>query len=296
MGKINPENMLAFKSTQSMFDRISKRLSSYDAMNLIDTGDFHKLVADCVSSLGQGVLQECEAVVPIKDGKGKLPVNLKIWHAAFKCHSDRGSHTTQSVNEQQPWIFMYQTEISQFCPNTCKFEHKYDEANARIVIRTFVNGEESTSCYRNPVLLKLSPNVRKKDCSVDCPSIFGACEDEITVDNGYVYTKFKEDGVFLQYYGLPIDEDGLPMIPDNEHVEKAVEYYIYSQLFEEFYWNSTVPGVANFLQDARIQYDFHWKQAKYWANLPSFQKMINSVRKAKSRRQFFYSQFDRTRN
>lgn len=293
MGKINPENLIQFKSTQALFDRISKRLASFDAMSLIDTGDFHKHVAYVMEQLGQGVFQECEAMIPIKDRKGKLPENLKRLHAMYKCTPT--FRPTQSINEQKPWVYMYQTEITKECKNKCKFEHKH-EGDTKVVIRTFVNGDEVSVGYGNPVLLRLSPNVRNSDlCTKDCPSLFKGCPDEVTIDdNRTIHTVFDNDSIFMQYYGLPMDENDLPMIPVQEDVERAVEYYIYSQLFEEFYWNSTVPGIGQMLQDARQQYNFYIAQARYWAKLPSFEKMVNSIRKMRSRNKFYYSFYDRT--
>jgi len=291
MGKINPENLLQFKSTQPMFDRISKRLASFDAMNLIDTGDFHKHVAYVIEQLGQAVFQECEAIVPIKDRKGKLPENMKRLHGMYKCTPE--FRTTQSINEQKPWVYMYQTEITNECPNRCKFEHKH-EGETKVVIRTFVNGDELTLSYKNPIMLRLSPNVRHL-CTDDCPSLFQGEPDEVTIDdNGTIHTVFDNDSIFMQYYGLPMDENELPMIPVQEDVEKAVEYFIYTQLFEELYWNSAVPNIANMLQDARQQYNFYIAQARYWAKLPSFAKMVNSIRKMRSRNKFYYSLTDRT--
>lgn len=293
MGKINPENLLQFRSSQSLFDRISKRLASFDSMQLLDTGDFHKHVIYIYDQLGLAVYRECEAVIPVKDHRAKLPDNFKTFHAAYKCRSEFRS--TKTINEQRPWIFMIDTEITKECPNKCKLEHKHESGTDKIVIRTFVNADDPTPYrYSNPTLLRLSPNVRDI-CTDDCPSLFCAAADEITIDdNGTIHTEFTDDSIYMQYYGIPIDENGLPMIPVNEDVEKAIEYYIYSQLFEEWYWNSVVPNIANFLQDARAQYGFYIAQARYWAKLPSFQKMINSVRRAKSRRQFFYSLHDRT--
>jgi len=293
MGKINPENLLQFKSTGPMFDRISKRLASYDALSLIDTGDFHKHVAYVMEQLGEAVFQECEALIPIKDRKGKLPENLKRLHAMYKCTPTFRS--TQSINEQKPWIYMYQTEITKECPNKCKFEHKHD-GETKVVIRTFVNGDDVVTSFRNPILLRLSPNVRHKDfCTNDCPSLFRGEADEVTIDdNRTIHTVFDNDSIFMQYYGLPMDDNDLPMIPVQEDIEKAVEYYIYSQLFEELYWNSAVQNIAQMLQDARVQYDKYLGQARYWAKLPSFAKMVNSIRKMRSRNKFYYSFYDRT--
>lgn len=292
MGKINPENLLQFKSSGQMFDRILKRLQSFDAMQLLDTGDFHKHVAYVMEQLGAAVYRECEAFLKVKDHKTKLPENFKLWHAAFKCHSTFRS--TKSINEQKPWIFMIDTEISHECGNKCKYESKHDTGKEKIVIRTFVNGDTEECSFRNPILLRLSPNVRSS-CTEDCPNQFHAGADEITVDdNGTIHTKFTEDTIHLQYLGLPIDDDGLPMIPVNEDVERAIEYYILTQEFENMYFNSTVPNIAQMLQYVKGEYNFYLPQARYWAKLPSFQKMVNSVRRARSRRKFFYSAFDRT--
>lgn len=293
MGKINPENILSFKSSQQMFDRISKRLQSFDSMQLLDTGDFHVHVAYVLEQLGQAVYKECEAMLEVKDYKTKLPDNLKVFHAAYKCHPEF-RHGSKGINEQKPWIYMMDTEITKECGNKCKFEHKHEAGQTKIVIRTFVNDEGSSCSYDNPILLRLSPNVRTI-CTEDCPSLFEACPDEITIDDDrMIRTKFTDDSIYLQYYGLPIDDNGLPMIPENRDVEKAIEYYIYTQLFEEFYWNSTVPNIGTSLQDARVQYDFYIKQARYWAKLPSFQKMVDSVRRMRGKNKFYYSMFDRT--
>lgn len=294
MGVINAENTLKFKSSKPLFDRIKKRLSSFDAMGLIDDGDFHKHVKYVLGQLGLAVYKECEAILYVKDKKVKLPNNFDTYHAAFKCNHNFSD--TKSINEQKPLIYYTDTEVTQECPNNCCIECVGETlGKTKIVIRTFVNGDETVGTFSNPVLLSLSPNVKVR-CSDDCLNLFSTKRDEITIDDdGIIHTRFDEGHIYLQYYGLPFDENELPMIPDQEDIEKAIEYYIYSQLFEEFYWNSTVPGVGAFMQDALQKYELKYlPQARYWARLPSFQRMIESIRRQRSRRKFFYFQGDRT--
>lgn len=292
MGVINAENLLKFKSTDSMFARIKKKLSSFDAQGLIDDGDFHKMVADVCSDIGVGVFRECEAVIPVKDRKARLPKNHKIFHAAYACTANFNS--VKSINEQKPIIYYTDTEISKVCPNKCCIECVGDESKTKVVIRTYVNGDDYCT-FRNPVLLSLSPNV-KALCTEDCASRFCANGDEITIDDeGYIHTVFDEGHIYLQYYGLPFDENELPMIPDDQDYERAVEYYIYKELFQEFMWNSTVPGVERFYMDAKNDYfSLYFPQAKYKANLPSFQKTIQSIRRQRNRGKFWYFAGDRT--
>ena len=295
MGIINAENTLKFKSSQILFDRIKKRLSSFDAQGLIDDGDFYKHVKYILEQLGQAVYKECEAVVHVKHKKTKLPNNFYMFHAAFKC-TPFFNNQPPSINEQKPIIYYTDTEVTQVCPNKCCIECVGNElGKTKIVIRTFVNGEEHESHFRNPILLRLSPNV-KVPCTEDCLSLLPSAKDEITIDDNHtLHAHFEDGSIYLQYYGLPFDENELPMIPDNEDIERAIEYYIYTQLFEEFYWNSTVPNIAPMLQDVRAQYDrFYLPQARYWAKLPSFQKMVESIRRSRNRKKFYYMAGDRT--
>lgn len=292
MGVINAENILKFKSSDALFDRIKKRLSSYDSQGLIDDGDFSKHVVYVLEQLGQAVYKECEAVLPVKDFKAKLPNNFKNFHSFYRCSFEWSG--VKSINEQKPLFYYYDTELTRDCPKSCEIQCSQEYGTTKVVIRTFVNGEPANEgvCKR-PRLLILSPNV-KGLCVDECLNQFSKNEAEISISDGYILTNFDEDSIYIQYYGLPLDDYGLPMIPDNENIEKAIEYYIYTQLFEEWYWNSTVPDIARMLADSRQQFDFHIGMARYFAKLPSFQKQLQAIRRQRGNRKFYYSEGDRT--
>jgi hypothetical protein len=52
-----------------------------------------------------------------------------------------------------------------------------------------------------------------------------------SINNGMIYTNFPEGTIEQSYKGLKLDEDGLPMIPDNVKFEKAIEEYIKTQWY-----------------------------------------------------------------
>lgn len=293
MGAINAENTLKFKSSDALYARVKKRLNSFDAQGLIDDGDFGKCIVYVLEELGQAVYKECEVVLPIKDFKTRLPANFKNFYAAYRC-TFNWNNGPKSINEQKPLFYYYDTEISRECPTACNIECKQEHGKTKVVIRTFVNGEPAEEGYCDrPRLLTLSPNVKER-CTEDCLNQFSTGQGEINIKDDYILTNFNDDSIYFQYYGLPIDEYGIPMIPDNEILEKAIEYYIYSTLFEEWYWNSTVPDMARFLGDARQQFTFYIGQARYWAKLPSFAKQIQSIRRQRGNKKFYYSATDRT--
>lgn len=297
MGVINAENTLTFESSQMLFDKVKKRLSSYDALGLIDDGDFYDHVYFVLEELGLGVYKECEAVIPICGGAGQLPKNLRIHHVTYKLKGDHGN--PPSINEQKPWIYYTDTEYSKNCLNKCCIECVGEESKTKVVVRTFVNGEDDcqTRRYSNLQPMVLSSNVRSKKFKLTdghC-DIFRSHNNEFTItDDRKIHVHFDTGELYMQYYGLPFDENELPMVPDQKDISAAIEYRIYSQLFEEFMWNSTVPGVQAFLQDARNQFEFHFQQARYWSKLPTFQRMIQSIRRQRNRNKFWYARSERT--
>lgn len=56
-------------------------------------------------------------------------------------------------------------------------------------------------------------------------------DNTYSLNNGMIYTSFKEGTLQMSYKGLKTDEDGLPMIPDDVKFEKAIEEYIKTQYY-----------------------------------------------------------------
>lgn len=294
MGIINATNDLKFKSSDSLFAEVQEKLVSFDENGLIDPGKFHKYVKYIYTLLGQAVYRECEAVIQVKNFKVKLPDNFVNFHAAFRCTYEW--RQTTSINEQRPWIFYTDTEYTKECPGKCELSCCDDnQGRTKVVIRTYVNGDSPAEYnFNNLSELILSSNVRGI-CEDTKSKVFSSRSNEITLDNGYGNVNFDEDFIYIQYFGLPVDDYGLPLIPDNEHVEKAIFYYIVVQELESLYLNSSVPNIATILQYFKNEYDkTYLPQALYWAKLPSFKRMIESLRRQRSGRKFFQYKSDRT--
>ena len=292
MGRIIPENNLKFRKSTELFSRITSFLNTYDQQGLIDEGDFHDYVIFVLEQLGVAVYVQHQSLIKVKDHVGKLPCNFKVWEAAYKCHPLQ--HNIKSINEQRPWIYYMDNEITKECPNDCSIECRGEEqGKTKVVIRTFVNGDTDEYHYGDLRELVLSPNVQRPH-SKDCERIIPSKMNEVTIDDNELICHFKEDSVFMKYYGLPIDDNYLPMIPDNPDIEAAIEYYIYKRLFEQWYLNSTVPDAVNKLKYVIDQYDYHLRQARYWAKLPSFQRMVQAIRRQRNTLNIYQMQ-DRTR-
>ncbi len=56
-----------------------------------------------------------------------------------------------------------------------------------------------------------------------------------TVNNNYIFTSFKTGKVAMAYKAVPTDENGLPMIPDNQSVINYVTWYLGNKIAFQLY-------------------------------------------------------------
>jgi hypothetical protein len=167
---------------------------------------------------------------------------------------------------------------------------KFDFVEGEVLrTRTYIHGKPNIINYRRPILLRLGTNARQiVDPNRRNPDVVEGWDndwhrhhdlDEITIHNGFVHTHFEEGHIFMKYYGFAMDEEtGLPLVPHNTFIEKAMEDYIIFRIMEDLWFNGIVPDMDNRYKLARANSDDSMKMALYYCKLPSFQEAINYIR------------------
>jgi hypothetical protein len=280
MSLINPANTLNFKSTDNLFARVRKKLKSYNAAGLIDEGDFYYWIKEVIEKLGVSVYDEHQAIMSIEAFKAPLPDNFSYLYAAYKCTPsavDNSSHNT--LFPQTGFVFYTEETHEPFrkCKNCYAAKIDYVHGD-KITIRTYIEGQPFVLNFTNPLLLRLSKNV-KGMCHDESPNLSCRSQSEITLNKGFMHTNFDKDCVYIEYYGLAIDpESGLPMVPDNTFIEKCIEDYIIYQIIEALWFNGEAPDMDKRYQVAKANYEESLKSALYYVKLPAFQTIINKIR------------------
>jgi hypothetical protein len=281
---ITPED-IQFKSCEGLFSKVRRDLSSFDAAGMIDEGEFPTYVKHVLKTMGLSVYKETSAVVPIKNYKAKLPEDFTLLHAAWKCSPY--VEAEQLVHLQGQGVSVYHDVTWELIEGSSKCEieavrNSDDRVLEKVTVRQYVKDNTITIDYRNPVLLRLSPNVKKSDCSDDCENVLSSSIHEISIRNGQILTNFTNDCVYLQYYAFPKDEDGVPMIPDLEWVEKAIEWHIKAEVLKVWWFNNSVPDIEKRWQVAEAEYEKWLSDARFERKHPGFEQMINAVRRKRT--------------
>lgn len=289
MGVISADNTNLFKTSDYVFSKVKRFLSSYNAANLIDEGEFGTYVKEVLRDLGIGVYKETDAVLRVKNYKARLPEGFTTLYAAYKCtpYFDQQDRTHYqggvSVFNDVTWELL---EKDKYCGSgVCdiSFDRQPGSIIEKISVRQYVKEEVvSSGSLTNPILLRLSPNVKKSKCSEDCENLLASSPYEISIEDGFIMTNFNDDCIYMKYYEFPLDENGVPMIPDIEDVQKTIEWYIIYQLLLKWFINGEVPDLQNRWQFAQQEYEKFFAKSKYYLKLPSFLGMVNQIRRQRS--------------
>jgi hypothetical protein len=196
-------------------------------------------------------MQPQETMVEVANGYAVLPQSFFSLYAAFLCNP--AGFTTGVDVEQDSLInsVVYRertinTKVWDECNASC-------EKTTEKVIREnlYYNGNKVQFNYSNPTLLTLGKSFVKSNCHKTCRNkIVRDNPNEIVIINYNLQANFNAGHIYMQYYGLPVDEDGNIEIPEtkNGHLEVYLEYHLKRRLAERLMGNNDAQGLANLYQ------------------------------------------------
>ena len=103
------------------------------------------------------------------------------------------------------------------------------------------------------------------------PKAPGHGEPTFKTQGRVIFTSFPEGKVHIAYKAIPVDEDGFPLLIDNENYLACLEAYIKKQVFTiKFDQGKIASGV---LQNAQQEYAFLAGQLQSEMTIPSYSEM-----------------------
>lgn len=93
------------------------------------------------------------------------------------------------------------------------------------------------------------------------------------LNNGYMYTNFKYGFVEMSYKAYPLDEFGMPMIPDDIRYIKAVEWYLTSRIDYKRWRLSRNAQDERFYRESDREATWYIASARSKSKMPSLDMM-----------------------
>jgi len=115
----------------------------------------------------------------------------------------------------------------------------------------FIAMREATNLYH----FNEEEHLSEQDTEFDLRGNHRRSEFTYKVQNGVIFTSMRNGCIEMAYKGLMLDEDGFPLIPSNEKVLIAMEYYILSRYLEPLWLMGKITDKAfEYIQQKRYFY------------------------------------------
>jgi len=162
--------------------------------------------------------------------------------------------------------------------------YQYEEISKCI---SLVNGKAKLPCgfdklvdinYKGkPIYWSTNQNKSNYQCdNCNIPACNnGECEYTFYINNSYIITNINDEpsNLCLVYLGVPLDEDGYPLIPDDIYYNKALTSYVTLMLDNQEWRKGKLSDKVK--NDSEINWLFYVNSAKGSANMPNKAQMEN---------------------
>lgn len=210
----------------------------YVSQGLVDDLMLYKWIIGAIQPFGNNICEIDSVVRQVRDYKATLPDNFYALRVAYWCEP-RGYHadpkTISYLQGSRTW-----TERHEYSREWDSCEPQCYDVKEKIITESIYIDEDQNNrvdyYYKNPIPLKLGKVHDRTICNSGCRNLkVRQSPYEIVIRGKTIHTNFKTGNIYMQYYGLPVDSDGVPMIPDSPlgEVAKYVETYVYLKLYEK---------------------------------------------------------------
>lgn len=235
------------KSLNSLFAEVENSLKQYKQAGLIDPVSMYRWANLELRRFGTALCEIYVTSLRVENGRANLPKNFHSLYFAMKCFW-KGFHAEEKDIPLLQKSLVWQDKVETHrkfnpCDPCC-----YEETEKIVEEREYYNGKMFSVYYDNPVPLRLTKHVHKNEYADDCLN-YKVRESpyEISINKFTVHTNFNEGIIYLQYYGLPQDENKSLLIPETPRgvLETYLEYHLKRRVLEDIMLGGDDPNTIN---------------------------------------------------
>jgi len=209
-------------------DITSGGFAQYEESGLVDYISLRRWIKSEMKRFGNNIMVMGETIMHVQNNKAKLPDNF--WQIYLGVNCEPAGYVIEGDKNvvQNSLFFKERIEGTQ----------EWDNMNESYVGKDFTYVREDlvfknakvSMYYKNPQFLRLKPGFNKSVCAPGCMNVRDLVVDQrvdtIDIVGDYINTNYKEGVIYMQYRGLPADEDGNIIIPETQH-NRLQEYLLY---------------------------------------------------------------------
>lgn len=245
--------MTEYVHADELISEIESSAYFKDNPHLIDRPAIYRWIYLEMKQFGRSVMHVTQNVVNVENYNATLPKDFGKLSLAIFCEPDTytiNSGSRDHLMNTYIWnekIKSYADECSPENPCEtpqvgCIVERQYFHTDGEVEIR-----------YKNPRYVKLGRGIKGDNCDKDCINRdIKQSPYSIDIHGNKIKANFRTGKLYIEYYALPQDEDGVPVIPNTNYgfLEKYLEQYIRRKLLEEAMYTKDATNLQGLFQFA----------------------------------------------
>lgn len=237
-------------NTEALIEEVKSDLSKYADAHLLDEDSMYRDIVLGLKRFGNDLLEIHETVVEVIEGEAELPINFKTMYFAYECEPAGYTKVDTEVHSLQDSIFYTERTIRTREWNEC--DASCDTITDSVIKENLYFREKKIAeyHYRNPQLLSLGKTIHRSACHKFCRNkMIKDNPNEIIIIGTTLQANYSKGHIYMQYYGLPIGENGMIEIPDtfNGHLEEYLEYRLKRKIAERLVANNDAVALSTMI-------------------------------------------------
>jgi hypothetical protein len=275
-------------NVEALIAEVRNDFKKYSEAGLIDQTSLYRDIEIGLKRFGNDIMEVHETVLEVKEGYAKLPNNFFSLYIAYECEPLFFKTNDVVIDDlQNSYIYKERVTTSnkwKECDSCTQDQHEN-------IIREnlYFRNQNIEFYYYKPKLLSLGRTFKKNACHSNCRNKYVRDNpNEIVIIGTTLQANFKEGDIYMQYYGLPVDENGNIDIPEtkNGHLETYLEYYLKRRIAERLLGNNDALGLSNMYSVYKREEQVSLRKASSELKLtnirPSFSKRIKRLNRLES--------------
>jgi hypothetical protein len=215
-----------YVSSAPLIAEIKLQLKNYFESGLLTEAVIPTYIDNGMRKLGNFVLKPDDYVISIKDYNGSLPQDF--FKLIVASSYDWVNEYTAGTPSTTGWYVRNDDCVScTNCPN-----------EGGVFEKIVIDSTSQKITLKNPEIMRVVYS--DSYCIEDCENKTSTSGNELKIFGNKVTTTFEEGFVNLRYFKKPVDENGLPLIPEVYEVEEFVKAWTTYLLMEQLFNGSSM--------------------------------------------------------
>lgn len=198
---------------------------------------------------GLNIAETTEKVIKVKNSKATLPDNFKSLKLALKLNAVGYNLEGDYEDFVKSYIYKERVENARWFDEV---NQQYVDTGCATIIRESINYPKGkVNLFYEYNWMSLVKGIKKDVVSGDCLNLHNSIRNsyphEINITGNTLNTNFSEGEIYIQYYGLPTDENGEVVIPEytTSDILTYITQYVKVGIAERLIQNNLNPqGIA----------------------------------------------------